>query len=83
MTINLKYRILNAEDTIYKPKGNHKSKTMNRYAKNNEKGIQYITKESQQTMKERKRKKGSEKNYKNNHKTSNKMAINTYPLIIT
>lgn len=28
-------------------------------------------------------KKGTEKNYKNNHKTTNKMAINTYLLVIT
>ena len=39
----------------------------------------YITKENQQTMK----KKGSEKIFRNNHKMSNKMAINTYLSIIT
>ena len=39
----------------------------------------YITKESQQTVTE-KSKKGTEKNYKNNHKTRNKMTINTYLL---
>ena len=34
--------LLYAEDVIYKPNDNHKSKTSNRYAKNNnkEKGIQ-------------------------------------------
>ena len=33
-------RLLYAEDVIYKPNENHKSKTSNRHAKNNEKGIQ-------------------------------------------
>ena len=42
----------------------------------------YITKEKQQTMKEE-NKKGSEKIFRNNHKTINKMAINTYLTIIT
>ena len=46
------------------------------------KEFKYITKESEQIMKEQE-KKGSEKNHKNNHETSNKTAINTYLSIIT
>ena len=42
----------------------------------------YITKESQQTMREENENKRTE-NYKNNHKASNKMAVNTYFSIIT
>ena len=38
---------------------------------------QYITRENQQTMKE-KEKEGSEKNHKNNHKASKMTKIHTY-----
>ena len=34
------YKLLYAENVIYKPNGNHKSKTSNRYTKNKEKGTQ-------------------------------------------
>ena len=43
----------------------------------------YVTKESQYTMRGEQEKKGAEKNCKNNHETSNKMAISTYLSIIT
>ena len=39
--------------------------------------VKYITKESQQTIKERKRRKDQRKITKNNHKTSIKREINT------
>ena len=58
----------NAEDIIYKSTGNHKSKTSHRYAKNKEKGIQYITKKyiTKETTNDEKEqeKKGSEENMK-------------------
>ena len=41
-----------------------------------------ITKENHQTTREE-TKRRTEKNYKNNQKTSNKMAISTYLLVIT
>ena len=44
------------------------------------KNSKYITKENQQNTKE---KKGSEKISRNNHKTSNKMALTAYLSIIT
>ena len=44
------------------------------------KKYKYITKENQKTMKEIQE---SEKIFRNNHKTSNKMAINAYLSIIT
>ena len=46
------------------------------------KKLKYITKVSQQIVREQ-NKKGTEKNCKNTHKTSNKMTINTYLSIIT
>ena len=56
MDLNLanhkQYRLLYAEDVIYKRVGNHKSKTGNRYARVKRKESENIIKESQQTMKE-------------------------------
>ena len=43
----------------------------------------YITKESQQSVREESRRRKEQKNYKNNHKTSNKMAVSTYSSILT
>lgn len=43
-----------------------------------------ITKESQQTVRRRQQeKKATENNYKNNHKTRNKMAVSRYLSLIT
>ena len=66
---------------IYKPNGNHKSKPTNKYAKNKEKKSKYISKESQQNREREKDKKGSEKIFRNNHKTNNEnkyISINNY-----
>ena len=56
---------------------NQKKKTLIDTQKIKRKGSKYIAKESQQTMR-KESKKGTGKNYKNSHKTSNKMVISTY-----
>lgn len=59
---------------LYTNNGSYKSKTSNRYAKNKIKESS-ISLKSQIIMREQGKK---EKNYKINHKMSNKMTIKTY-----
>ena len=80
MTINLIYRLLYAEVVTYKLNDNHKSKTTHRHAWNKEKGFQgHHYRKPADREKRQQEKKGTNKNYKNNHKISNKMAkVHTY-----
>ena len=46
---------------VYKPHGNHKPKTYNRYTQKNGKGIKHKTKNSHQITREQKKKRGTKK----------------------
>ena len=71
------YRVLYEHKVRYKPNGNHKIRTTNKYAQTKKEKSKYITKE--EAKYERKiDQKRSEKLTRNSHKASNKMAINTY-----
>lgn len=62
------------------PYGNQKPKTYNKQKIEKSK---HNTKTSHQMASEKREKKNREESYKNNQKTGNKVAINTYILIIT
>ena len=64
------------------PYGNHKSKTYNTYTKNKKNTI-ILLKKSSKHKGGNKKKNWTEKNYKNNRKTSNKIAASAYVSIIT
>ena len=69
---------------VYEPHGKHKSKTYNRHTKAKKKGtrayyLRIIIKPQWQKQKEEM----NREELKNNWKTSNKIAINTYLSIIT
>jgi len=73
--------LLYAEELKYKLNGSHVSKITINMQRRMRKKSKYITKENQKTMNEGKM--GSDKTFRNNHETSNKMTTNTYLSIIT
>ena len=81
ITINLIKAAICRRSICHKPHGNDISKITNKNAKNKEKKSKYITKEIQQNVREKQER--IRKNFRNNYKTSNKMAVSTYLSIIT
>ena len=58
------YRLICTEHVLWTQNDKHKSRNSNRHVNLKGKESYYITKDKEQTMEEKKEKKGSEKNYK-------------------
>lgn len=75
--------MLYAEDVTHKLNGNYKSKTSNRCKKNKEQATQVYHKRKPKNLERRKQEKKRTREPQNNHKASNRTAINTCLSIIT